>query len=439
MRDLILCALLFAGLPAAVARPFFGVLVFTWLGLMNPHRFTWGFAYNMPWSMMYAAAITLGMPFMKDTRTFDSIRLYWPVVLYIAWMGFTTVHAVSGTAAMRYQEVVKVHVICILSLAMLTTRARILWFSAVVIGSIAFFGVKGGLFTIINRGEEMVWGPPFSAIADNNHLAAGLIVILPLVYWATGAVTRPGVKKALVIAQLLVAVSILGSHSRGAMVAFVLMVLVLLSKSRHKLGVAAMVVVLAVVAVSFMPEKYWARMDTIKTYEEDRSAMGRINTWWTAFNVANDRLAGGGYEYYGSDLYLAHAPRPEDVHSSHSIYFQALGEHGWPGLAIYAVFLLSFWRNGRMLSRIRKRTPEDEIDSSLGRMLQVSLIGFMTAGAFVNIGNWDAIFYAYIICLAMNRLHGEARRAEEKAARRAPTRASRPPRLPLPTNNPAHW
>lgn len=410
MRDLLLCTFLFAGLPFAVARPFFGVLVFTWLALMNPHRLTWGLAYDMPWSMMYAVAIFLGFPFMKETQLVDSLRRYWPVVLYILWMGVTTLYAVSDTAPGRYIEVVKVHVLCVLTLAMLTTRDRIVWFSAVVVGSIAFFGVKGGVFTLIGGGQHLVWGPPSSAITDNNHLAAGLITILPLIFWAMTEVRRPIVKWALLGSQLLVAVSILGSHSRGAMVAGAMMALALTAKSRNKLAVAALVAVMGIVAVAFMPEKFWNRMDTIKTYEEDQSAMGRINTWWTAFNIANSRLTGAGYEYYGSALYQAHAPDPADVHSSHSIYFQALGEHGWIGFCIYSMFLFTFWRSSRRLAKRRGFSREDGNDSTLGSMLYVSLFGFMIAGAFVNIGNWDAIFYAFAICLAMNRVLDEKRR-----------------------------
>lgn len=424
MRDILLCVLLFGGLPVAFARPFYGALVFTWLGLMNPHRFTWGVAYDMPWSLMYAAAIMGGLLFVADKRVLDSLRRYWPVVLYVIWMGVTTLNAVSETAGYRYQQVLKVHVMCVVTLALLTTRKRILWFSAVLIGSIAFFGVKGGIFTILGGGQFLVWGPPETAIQDNNHLAAGLVVILPLLLWAYTAVRHRVAKLALIATPLLVAVSILGSHSRGAFLALTAMAMVLVIKGKHKLTLITLAAIVAAVALILMPEKYWERIDTINTYQEDASAMGRINTWIAAFNIANARLTGAGYEYYGSWLYRAHSPNPDAVHSSHSIYFQALGEHGWIGFALYMTFLLVFWRNCSRLIRLSPDTADGRADKAMAKMLQVSLIGFMIGGAFVNIGNWDAIYYSFIIVLALNRIREADAKLALTTARLAKRRVS---------------
>jgi probable O-glycosylation ligase (exosortase A-associated) len=426
MRDLLLCAFLLGGLPFAVARPFYGALIFTWLGLMNPHRFTWGYAYDMPWSMLYALAIMIGMALVGGAQILDSIRRFWPVGLLILWMGITTLFAVDSSAGNVFQDRLKIYVMCLLTLALLTTRQRIMWFSAVLIGSIAFFGVKGGIFTLLGGGENLVWGPPDSAITDNNHLAAGLVTILPLVTWAYTVARGKAVRLGLIGAQLLVAISILGSHSRGAFVAVSMMALFLIAKSRHKLAAVAVVVMVAAMAVSIMPERFWDRMDTIQTYEEDSSAMGRINTWWTAFNIANARPTGAGFNYYGSALYKAHAPNPDAVHSSHSIYFQALGEHGWIGLFLYLLFLLAFWRSCGALARLPLDREPDHGDHVQGKMLQVSLIGFMVAGAFVNIGNWDAIFYTFIIALALNRV----REAEARAAKTKDSPSASPARSP---------
>jgi hypothetical protein len=46
MRDIALTVVIFSLLPFAFARPWFGILLWTWVGLMNPHKLTFGFAYN---------------------------------------------------------------------------------------------------------------------------------------------------------------------------------------------------------------------------------------------------------------------------------------------------------------------------------------------------------------------------------------------------------
>ena len=96
-------------------------------------------------------------------------------------------------------------------------------------------------------------------------------------------------------------------------------------------------VLFALVVFPVIPEKWHERMSTIGTYQEDRSAMGRVNAWHFAFNLASERpLTGGGFSAFTNDLFIRYAPDPFDVHDAHSIYFEVLGEHGFLALARHA-------------------------------------------------------------------------------------------------------
>jgi O-antigen ligase len=98
------------------------------------------------------------------------------------------------------------------------------------------------------------------------------------------------------------------------------MCLFLWLKSRRKLVFGVVLFGSFVAAVAFMPEGWETRMRSIQTYEEDRSAMGRINTWTMAYNLANARpIVGGGFEMYTRRTFQQYAPDPEDIHSAHSI------------------------------------------------------------------------------------------------------------------------
>src|SRR5262245_54673328 len=59
--DVLLVALVVALLPVCVWRPWIGVLVFTWLGLMNPHRLVGGLASELPLSKLVAGASLVGV------------------------------------------------------------------------------------------------------------------------------------------------------------------------------------------------------------------------------------------------------------------------------------------------------------------------------------------------------------------------------------------
>ena len=50
-------------------------------------------------------------------------------------------------------------------------------------------------------------------------------------------------------------------------------------RTRAKVSTGLILLVLVPVAIGVMPEKWEDRMRTIQTYEEDASAMGRLNAW----------------------------------------------------------------------------------------------------------------------------------------------------------------
>jgi probable O-glycosylation ligase (exosortase A-associated) len=170
-----------------------------------------------------------------------------------------------------------------------------------------------------------------------------------------------------------------------------------------------------------MPDHFWERMSSIRRYEQDASVQGRLNAWQTAIRIADDRPTGGGFDYTGVRSFAAWAPDPANVKSSHSIYFQSLGEHGWPGLAMFLGFWLLTWLACRRALRYWRKDPGRTHLASLAAMLQVSLVGYLAGGAFVNIGYWDFPFYLAAIAFALVALGArEPVRAAAPGARAVP-------------------
>jgi len=76
--------------------------------------------------------------------------------------------------------------------------------------------------------------------------------------------------------------------------------------------------------------------------------------------------------------------------AEHSIYFEVLAEHGWPGLVLFLLVAAFSWRNCSWLVRRTRDRPELAWANLLGRMGQASLVAYWTAGAFVAQGYLDA-------------------------------------------------
>ena len=150
-----------------------------------------------------------------------------------------------------------------------------------------------------------------------------------------------------------------------------------------------------------LPESWTGRMETIKGYEADSSAMSRIYSWKTMWALALDRpLVGGGFASDNAAVFAAYAPeRVGDyvggaVFVAHSIYFQALGEHGFPGLLLYLLLGFFTWKKAAEIAKKSEMDAELRIwVPMLMRMIQVSLVGFAAGGAFLSLVYFDLPYY----------------------------------------------
>lgn len=399
MRDLIITLIVFSTLPFVLTRPHIGVLLFSWISYMNPHRLSWGFAYNFPFAAVSAIFVFIGLFVSKEKKKFPvtSVTILW--MLFILWTCVTTYFAlIPEDAISEWKRTIKIQIMIFVTLLIMNNRERITQLIWVIVGSFAFFGVKGGIFTIATGGNYRVWGPPGSFVEGNNEIALALIMILPLMRFLQLQVSDKWMKRILILAMILCVFSILSSYSRGAFIAGAAMTIFMWYKSKNKITSGIIIVVLLTVSLSFMPQKWFERMDTISTYEEDDSAMGRVNAWWFAYNLANDRpIVGGGFQAFDPELFYIYAPIPKDFHDSHSIYFEVLAEQGYIGLALFLLMWFATFRTGSWVIKNSKKYEHLDWARELSAMLQVSLVGYAVGGAFLGLAYFDLPYHLMAI------------------------------------------
>jgi probable O-glycosylation ligase (exosortase A-associated) len=90
----------------------------------------------------------------------------------------------------------------------------LLW---VILGSLAFFGVKGGLFTILTGGAHRVQGPPGSFLDGNTFLGVAMIMGLPLFVAFARNMKNKWWLRASYLSFWLTVLSIVFTYSRGAL------------------------------------------------------------------------------------------------------------------------------------------------------------------------------------------------------------------------------
>ena len=397
MRDLILAALLIYPMVMALRHPWIGVLGWTWVSIMNPHAFSW-LLKDKPVAAAMAGAVMLGVLLTKDKRSFFISRESGVLIAFMVWMCITLPFSFYLDASLPlWSRIMKIDFMILVAMVVLYSRKHIEALTWILVLSLAFYGVKGGIFTILTGGSYRVWGPEGTYIDGNNELAIALIMAIPLMRFLQQQATNKWVKRGLLMSMVLCAVAAIGSQSRGALLALGAMGVVLWWRGKHKLQVGLLFVVLAVALVIFMPASWTDRMHSIKTYEQDGSAMGRINAWWMAFNLAKSNLFGGGFMIYNPPVFAKFAPDPTDVHAAHSIYFMVLGEQGFIGLFLFLLIWALVWNKAGKLVREGRKLPQTQWLSDLGGMCQVSLVGYAVGGAFLSLSYYDLPYNLLIL------------------------------------------
>lgn len=413
IRDLLIVSIVLYAAYMALRRPWIGVMLWTWISIMNPHRYTWSFAYSAPLAAIAAGSTLLGLLFTKERR---SPILGAPVVWMLAFTMWVTISWLSGFDVKgdygQWNKVMKIYFMTFVALALLHSKHHIFAFVWVTTGSLAILAAKGGIYTILSGGTHRVWGPSGSFIADNNEFALAVILTIPLLHFLQLQLSKPWARHLISITILLCVASALGSHSRGALLALGTMGVIFWFRSSKKGAIAIMGVIVAVALLPMMPDHWWERMHTIQTYEEDASAMGRINAWYVAWDVAKDRVFGAGMFYQIPELFYLYGRFETTVRAAHSIYFQVLGNHGFGGLFLFLMIWISTFRAAGWLRKNGGKVPETRWVVTFGAMAQVCLVGYAVGGAFLSLAYFD-LPYNVMVAVVLTKNWVE-RRAWEK-------------------------
>jgi probable O-glycosylation ligase (exosortase A-associated) len=424
LRDIILFALIFGLLPVCFLRPYVGLLVYSWLSYMNPHRLTWGAAYDFPFAQLAALAMLAGLAIMV-------LRDGWPTIpknlgtllLALLWLLFllTTITAIQPqTSWPVFTEVSKIFLITFVTLLLVDSHEKLRLLLLTIALSIGFYGIKGGLFAIRTGGDFMVWGPDGSFIADNTALGLALNMVLPLIY---GYATIEKDRRLRFVYYAAAGLTVLGTmftYSRGAFLGLAVAgsLIFLTMKVKTKVVVAILVLLAAPAVISQLPEQWLDRIVSIQSYEEDGSAQSRFSAWTAAWGLATDRpLTGGGlaitrdlgYMFLNYNLDAVYSPEDSgaEISGVHSVYFALLAENGFITLGVFMLLMAyCFWSLGSVRRQAARQGLEQY--AMLGRMLPISIIAFAVSGAFLEFHTFDLYYHLVAASVLTTFLFGRA-------------------------------
>jgi putative inorganic carbon (hco3(-)) transporter len=396
-------------LVTSLFRPFFGVLLWTVLSYLSPHKYTFGFTQFLPVGYMAAVITIIGMlfggkfrlpPFTRETFLLALLWLWFSITTLNVYSSDLLVHHLPETLA-RYGDVSRLLLVVLIAMILITDKNKLHWWYLITAGCFAFLSFKALRFGLITSGEARVYGPPGTELADNNGFGLALNMSLPMFLYLGRMEESKPLRIGFYLAFLAGLVGVILSYSRGALVGLVCLMLLIALQSRHRIRALIGVVVLSAALLVAAPKQWLERMETLKTaHKTDASAQERRNSWNFAAHLAYEfPILGGGFKTFTDPLYNRYGLSLVSVEGTqygpHSIYFQMLAEHGFPGLFLFLALIASCLWSALRVKRVFRRIDRDHWLVMYANMIIGSLIAYAASGAFLGFAYFD-LFYQIV-------------------------------------------
>ncbi len=395
LRDLTVLIFVALCIGLSFRKAWWGVIALAIFSYLNPHAYAWGFVRSLPLYQVLFLVVVFSTFITKDKQP---IPKDWRVpAFFLLWLYFlfTTTQAYATDLAWdRFWFISKIYIPFIFTLVLINTRDKLFYLIITITSSISIVAIKGGIFAIGTGFAYRVYGPPATQFSENNAFAVAVLICIPLLVLLYREASNKHIKTGIMAAIAFGYASSLSSWSRGALLAMGVMTLILLWHSKRKYLAIPVLLIGVYLAFQFLPEEWFSRMHTIETYQEDSSAMGRLNTWkdgW--YHTLQHPFTGTGFEGW---RWITQ----KDWHSS---FVEMFSEHGFIAFGIWFSMIFGTIINLSTLPGKAKGIPKMRWVANYSYMLRASLITYMAGTAFLGLAYWDLLYHLIFISVLVRQ------------------------------------
>ena len=396
MRDYVVLIFLAGCIYAALKKPWLGVLSLAVFSYLNPHAYAWGFVRSLPVYYVLFLVVAFRTFTAKDK---DSIPKDWRITVFIIlWIYF----AITSTQAyfpdiawQRFWFITKIYLPFFFTLVLINTRFKLYCLVVTIAASIGIVAVKGGLFAILHGFSARVYGPPATQFEENNAFAVAMLICIPLLLIWQRETRNSLFKKGILLAIPIIYAASLCSWSRGALITMTVLTLMLILNSKHKFLAIPLVLVGAFLVKDYLPQEWFGRMHTLETYQEDSSAMSRIQAWTDGWNHTLEHpFVGAGFDGW----------REVTQRDWHSSYVEMFSEHGFIAFGLWLSLIIGTLISMTTLPKKTFQVEGMEWVANYCFMLRASLICYMVGTAFLGLSYWDLLYHLIFIAVLVKKI-----------------------------------
>jgi O-antigen ligase len=391
------------------------------------------------------AAVTYGLPIVGPSIVIallglilERTRIVVPLflvlfALFVTWSGASYTASYEPDTTMNETITLgKLLLITFVIVNVTRDRWRVRTFMIFFLACFAAYPTRGTLVNYFivgyTRFGRALWNFIYS---NSNDLAA--LAFFPLSLSVGLALTEPKrtwIQRVSLIGVAVLALMILLTQSRGALIALVVSgLLFFLAHARGKrLRSLLMAAAMAVVIIPFVPKSAWQRFSgmanltsttTIVEADPEGSAEARYNIWRVARVIISENpISGIGLGAYPR-AHASYAPRvgvplaAVGFRDTHSTYLNVAAETGLPGLFLFLTMIATVAVATERVRRRAKGTPRAEQLFAL----ELGLLAFLLAGVFGSFAKLSFLYIQLAVMWAMCDLTKREIAAAEAAGR----------------------
>jgi len=395
-----LLAILVAGIcMAAFTRPYLGLLGYIWFALMRPDVLAWVYGRNR-YSLIIAVCVLIGAALHLPARW---MRLWKNpisagVLVLLALITLSAILAENRALALEpFWLYLRVVGLALLALVLFDDERRLQYMLLVMAASVGLLGFKYGLAGLLAGGVRFAHGYG-GMMEDNNTLALGFAVTVPLCWYAAQLAPWKPAKLAFWLMFFHTIAAVIMTFSRGAALALAAGLFMIWWHSRHKLVLAAVLVLCAIPGLLLVQSEYIARLSTITSPLEEPSAASRITMAKVALRMwADYPWLGVGFGRLNQQVLAPRYLNAGEVTTAepalvvHNTYLQLLVDSGIFAFLVYCGLLSgTIWWLGREVARARRMMPSKAIYPAAVRS---ALVTFAVGAAFLSRVEFDLTYY----------------------------------------------
>ncbi len=378
-----------------------GVLALAVVAYLTPSIYTDGSIRSLPAYTVLSLGVAIAALVRRDWQwpSYDwrltVLLLLWGYFLFTTW--FTAIYPTG--AWKKFWEVSTVLPPLVLILLLIDSREKLFYLLVTIATCIALVTVKGGLWAIMTGFRDSVYGPPTIKYFDNNLFAVLMVMNIPLLLLWLRETRNETLRYGLMITLALSVAAVLGTWSRGGLLALGIVILLLLWHSQRKF--LALLFLLAAISLTFvhLPEAWFARMETIVNYQQDESATGRLWLWEVGLDHALQRPLTG----IGFDGWVITTLRNNNRMNWHNAYVAIMAEHGLFAFALWCSLLFGTIVNLTHLAWLSRRSPALAWVGDYSLMLRASLLGYAVGALFEELAYWDILYQLVVIAVLLRQ------------------------------------